>query len=82
MPIKMAQPASNGSASVSRPLPARTVFTNATDTDKSYSEFPKKMDLSSAYWLYEALAMVVESHYAEFIEDDLAYQKDLNEWAS
>ncbi|EKQ17471.1 dipeptidase [Lacticaseibacillus paracasei] len=25
--------------------------------------------------------MVVESHYAEFIEDDLAYQKDLNEWA-
>ncbi|MFY3752449.1 C69 family dipeptidase [Lacticaseibacillus paracasei] len=56
-------------------------FTNAIDTDKSYSEFPKKMDLSSAYWLYEALAMVVESHYAEFIEDDLAYQKDLNEWA-
>ena len=39
-------------------------FTNAIDTDKSYSEFPKKMDLSSAYWLYEALAMVVESHYA------------------
>lgn len=56
-------------------------FTNANATDKSYSEFPDKMDLSSAYWLYEALAEVVEGHYADFIEEDEAYQKDLNEWA-
>lgn len=56
-------------------------YTNANAIDPSYSDFPAKMDLDSAYWLHEALAMVVESHYAEFIEDDLAYQKDLNEWA-
>lgn len=56
-------------------------FTDANDTDESYRELPAKMDLNAAYWLYEALAMVVESHYADFIEDDLAYQKELNEWA-
>lgn len=39
------------------------------------------MTLDSAYWLFEALAMVVESHYEDFIEADLAYQKDLSEWA-
>lgn len=25
--------------------------------------------------------MVVESHYAEFIQDDLDYQKELSQWA-
>lgn len=38
------------------------------------------MDLKSAYWLNEALAEVVESHYTEFIEQDENYQKELNEW--
>lgn len=56
-------------------------FTNANDTDASYRELPKKMSLDSAYWLYEALAMVVESHYAEFIQQDLDYQKELSQWA-
>ena len=55
-------------------------FTNANDTDKTYSYVPEKMDLDSSYWLYEALAMVVESHYADFIQDDLDYQKDLSQW--
>lgn len=57
------------------------MLTNATDIDPTYANVPATMDLASAYWLYEALAMVVESHYAEFIEQDLAYQKDLGEWA-
>ncbi|UWF34431.1 C69 family dipeptidase [Pediococcus acidilactici] len=56
-------------------------FTNANDTDISYRELPEEMSLDSAYWLYEALAMVVESHYAEFIQDDLDYQKELSQWA-
>jgi dipeptidase len=56
-------------------------FTNANDTDVSYQELPEEMSLDSAYWLYETLAMVVESHYAEFIQDDLDYQKKLSQWA-
>lgn len=39
------------------------------------------MDLSSAYWLNEALASVVESHYAEFAKDNLDYQNELQAWA-
>ncbi|MBW4803315.1 C69 family dipeptidase [Loigolactobacillus coryniformis] len=56
-------------------------FTNANDTDDSYRNLPKTMSLDSAYWLYEALAMVVEAHYAEFIQADLDYQKELAQWA-
>lgn len=56
-------------------------FANADDTDASYRRFPKKMNLKSAYWLNEALAMVVEAHYNDFMEDDEDYQKALNEWA-
>ena len=56
-------------------------FTNADDTDVSYRELPAKMDLKSAFWLNEALAMVVESHYNEFAEQDLDFQKELGEWA-
>lgn len=56
-------------------------FTNVTDTDESYRELPPEMSLDSAYWLYAALAMVVESHYAEFIQADLDYQKELSQWA-
>jgi dipeptidase len=56
-------------------------FTNASDTDESYRELPATMSLDSAYWLYEALAMVVEAHYADFIQADLDYQKELAQWA-
>ncbi|WP_461214995.1 C69 family dipeptidase [Lacticaseibacillus sp. GG6-2] len=57
------------------------MFTNANAIDDSYAYVPEKLDLKSAYWLYEALAMVVESHYADFIQADLDYQKELGEWA-
>ncbi|WP_119327245.1 C69 family dipeptidase [Companilactobacillus musae] len=56
-------------------------FTNANEIDKSYSYTPEKMDLKSAYWLYTALEFVVESHYSEFVEPNLDYQKELSEWA-
>ncbi|WP_407892328.1 C69 family dipeptidase [Lacticaseibacillus sp. N501-2] len=57
------------------------MFANTDAIAKAYSEVPAKMSLDSAYWLFEALAMVVESHYEDFIEADLAYQKDLSQWA-
>ena len=56
-------------------------FTNANDTDVSYRELPEKMQLNNAYWLNEALAMVVESHYGAFKQADIDYQKALSEWA-
>jgi dipeptidase len=51
------------------------------DTDESYRELPAKMQLKNAYWLYEALAMIVESHYGAFKKADIDYQKALSEWA-
>lgn len=38
------------------------------------------MDLKSAYWMYRALSMIVESHHAEFAQDDLNYLKDSREY--
>ena len=29
--------------------------------------------MNSAYWMYRALSMLVESHHAQFIQDDLDY---------
>ena len=56
-------------------------FTNANDTDTSYRELPDHMDWKNAFWLYEALATIVESHYNEFIEPAEDYKKALNSWA-
>jgi len=56
-------------------------FTNATDIDASYSYSPEKLDMKSAYWIYETLSMVVESHYAEFAKANLNYQTELASWA-
>lgn len=57
-------------------------FGNADDVDVSYRETPKElnMDLKSAYWMYRALSMIVESHHAEFAQDDLNYLKDSREY--
>lgn len=56
-------------------------FTNADDTDASYRELPAHMDWKNAFWMYEALATIVESHYNEFIEPAEDYKKELNSWA-
>ncbi|MCW3763765.1 C69 family dipeptidase [Weissella confusa] len=57
-------------------------FGNAEDIDVSYRETPEKlnMDLKSAYWMYRALSMIVESHHAEFSKADLDYLKDTREY--
>lgn len=57
-------------------------FGQAQDMDKSYRETPMElnMDLKSAYWMYRALSMIVESHHAEFAQQDLDYLKDCREY--
>lgn len=56
-------------------------FANTNEIDSSYTDIPEKLDLKSAFWMYESLAMLVESHYKEFIQDDIDYRKELSEWA-
>ncbi|MCI1857996.1 MAG: C69 family dipeptidase [Sporolactobacillus sp.] len=48
-------------------------YSNATDTDPSYSKTSETMNLSEAYWMYRALSSVVEGHYTDFIQDDIDY---------
>ncbi|KRL00607.1 C69 family dipeptidase [Liquorilactobacillus capillatus] len=54
-------------------------YTNAHDTDPSWSETPLEYDIQSAYWMYRTLSMLVEAHHAEFIQEDLDYLKDCRE---
>lgn len=86
--LQMRDSAQNGAAGVEWTgfgipsfCPQVPMFTNVNSIDKSYANTPAKMDLKSAYWMYEALAMVVESHYKEFVEPNLDYQKALSEWS-
>ena len=44
-------------------------FTNAEDTDDSYSQTPLEYDINSAYWMYRTLSMLTESHYSKFIQE-------------
>ncbi|MDT7014851.1 C69 family dipeptidase [Levilactobacillus namurensis] len=48
-------------------------FANVTDTDPSYRTTPRHLDDTSAYWMYRKLSMIVESHYTQFIEQDVDY---------
>lgn len=50
-------------------------YTNANDTDPSFSETPLEMDVDadSAYWLYRHMSMLVESHYSKFVQDNTDY---------
>jgi len=48
-------------------------FANANDTDPSYANTPVHADQESAYWMYRKLSVLVESHYAEFVQDDRDY---------
>lgn len=54
-------------------------YTNANDTDPSWSNTPLEYDSKSAYWMYRTLSMLVEAHHAEFIQDDLDYIKECRE---
>lgn len=48
-------------------------FANANDTDPSYVNTPVHADQESAYWMYRKLSVLVESRYAEFVQDDRDY---------
>jgi dipeptidase len=54
-------------------------YTNANDTDPSYSETPREMDVDadSAYWLFRTLSMLTESHYSKFIQQNRDYLTEL-----
>lgn len=53
-------------------------YTNANDTDPSYSNTPLQMDVDadSAYWMYRHMSVLVESHYSQFIQDNTNYLKE------
>lgn len=48
-------------------------FTNANDTDPSFSETPMKWDMKSAYWLYRTISVLVEGHYLQHIQGNIDY---------
>ncbi len=54
-------------------------FANATDTDPTYSDTPVHCDDVSAYWMYRKLSVLVESHYSEFIQDDVDFLTNTKE---
>lgn len=57
-------------------------FGNSTTTDESYINTPMELDIkgNSAYWMYRTLSMLVESHHAHFISEDLDYLKDARQY--
>ncbi|AKP67948.1 C69 family dipeptidase [Companilactobacillus ginsenosidimutans] len=48
-------------------------YTNMDETPESYREVAPKFEFKDAYWMYNALSMLVESHYSEFIQADTDY---------
>lgn len=48
-------------------------YTNANDTDPTWSNTPLNYDIKSAYWMYRTLSMLVESHYAHFVQPNRDY---------
>jgi len=49
---------------------------NVSETDESFAKTPLTYDRKSAYWLYRTLSMIVESHYANFVQEDIDYLKE------
>lgn len=58
------------------------LFGNTAKADDRFRQTPAELDVDSRsfYWLFTRLSMVVESHYAEFDQDNLDYQKDLRQY--
>ncbi|WEV44339.1 C69 family dipeptidase [Lactobacillus sp. ESL0684] len=55
-------------------------FANMNDTDPSYNNTSMDYNLSDAWWYYKSVAALVESHYAQFVQLDTDYLKDLNQY--
>lgn len=48
-------------------------YTNMNETPESYHDVAPSFEFKDAYWMYKALSTLVESHYSEFIQDDIDY---------
>lgn len=48
-------------------------YTNMNDTAPSYNNVSMTLDLKDSYWLYRAMSMLVESHYSDFLQDNIDY---------
>jgi len=48
-------------------------------TDDSYNDASLKFNFKDAYWMYNALSVLVESNYSEFIQDDIDYLTDIRQ---
>lgn len=48
-------------------------YTNMDETPESYHDVSEKFEIKDAYWMYNALSMLVESHYTEFIQANTDY---------
>ncbi|MCO7124318.1 C69 family dipeptidase [Sporolactobacillus shoreicorticis] len=52
-------------------------YTNITSVPESYEVTPMKLSLSSAYWLYKTIPVIVEPHYHAFLKQVLDYKEHL-----
>ncbi|UQS84276.1 C69 family dipeptidase [Bombilactobacillus thymidiniphilus] len=48
-------------------------YTNMKDTAPSFSHTSMNFDIKDAYWLYNGLSMLVESHYHAFIQSNIDF---------
>lgn len=53
-------------------------YTNITSVPEAYEITPKKLSLSSAYWLYKTIPVIVEPHYNAFLKQVLDYKDHLH----
>lgn len=55
-------------------------YTNIEDTPTSYKNTTKTFDLQYAYWFYRAMSMLVEAHYAEFLQANIDYLSECQQF--
>ncbi|WP_332239041.1 C69 family dipeptidase [Sporolactobacillus sp. KGMB 08714] len=53
-------------------------YTNITSVPEAYAAAPRKLCLTSAYWLYKTIPVIVEPHYNAFLKQVEDYKDDLH----
>ncbi|UQS82087.1 C69 family dipeptidase [Bombilactobacillus folatiphilus] len=48
-------------------------YTNMNETDSSFNDTAKTFNLKDAYWLYNGLSTLVESHYSNFVQSNIDF---------
>jgi len=54
-------------------------YTNMNETDPSYNDASLKFNFKDAYWMYNALSVLVEANYSDFIQDDVDYLTEVRQ---